>query len=333
MFTSEIGIDLGTANILVYSKNKGILFNEPSVVAVDRISKKIIAVGKEAKEMVGKTPKNISIIRPLREGVIADYEITTEMLKIILKTAAKKAGISLRKPNVVVCIPYGSTTVDQRAIKDALRNAGAKTVVLIEEPIAAAVGAGLAVDEPVANLVVNIGGGTTEVGIISLGGIVACNSVKVGGDQLDDDILQYVRKTYNILIGQKTAETIKMEIGYALIEHEEKKIDVRGRDLVTGLPKTITLSSHEISKAMKESLLIILDAIKMTLEQCPAELSGDIVDLGITLTGGGSLLNGLKEWISNEIHVPVNLAENPLESVVIGTGKSLAFLGKLKQKV
>lgn len=327
--TFDIGIDLGTANILVYSKNKGIALNEPSVIAIDTVTNKIVAIGTEAKEMIGKTPEKIVAIRPLKDGVIADFDLTAAMIKHVMQRASKKAGFSLRKPNVIVSIPSGSTGVERRAIEDAVRNAGAKRVQLIEEPVAAAIGAGLPVDEPVASVVVDIGGGNTEVAIISFGGVVACHSIKIGGDRLEDEIVQYVRKEYNVLIGERTAENIKMEIGYALIDHEELFMDVRGRDLVTGLPKTITLSSYEIRNAMKESLLQILEAVRATLEDCPAELSGDIVDRGIILTGGGALMKGMKEWLSQEIFVPVELAENPLESVVIGTGKALKYAGKV----
>lgn len=329
----EIGIDLGTANILIYSKNKGIAINEPSVVAIDTITKNIVAVGTEAKEMIGKTPENIIAIRPLKDGVIADFDVTTDLLKHIMRKASKKMGFAMRKPNVVVCIPSGSTSVERRAIQDAVRNAGAKKIYLIEEPVAAAIGAGLPVDEPVANVVVDIGGGNTEVAIISFGGVVACHSIKVGGDRLDEEIIQYVRKEYNVLIGERTSENIKMEIGYALVDHEELFMDVRGRDLVTGLPKTIKLSSYEIRNAMKESLLQILEAIRATLEDCPAELSGDIVDRGVILTGGGSLMKGMEEWLSQEIVVPVTLASSPLESVVIGTGLALPYMNKLQAAV
>ncbi|MEH7333508.1 rod-share determining protein MreBH [Neobacillus drentensis] len=329
----DIGIDLGTANILVYSKNKGIALNEPSVVVVDTTTKNIVAVGTEAYEMVGKTPEKFVTIRPLKDGVIADFDITTEMLKNILRKASKKLGFALRKPNVVVCIPSGSTSVERRAIHDAVKNAGAKKITLIEEPVAAAIGAGMPIDEPVANVVVDIGGGNTEVAIISFGGVVSCHSIKVGGDRLDEDIIQYVRKEYNVLIGERTAEKIKMEIGYALIDHEEQFMEIRGRDLVSGLPKTIKLSSYEVRNALREPLLHILEAIRATLEDCPAELSGDIVDRGVILTGGGSLLNGMEEWLSKEIVVPVQLAENPLESVAIGTGKAIPYMNKLQAAV
>jgi len=331
--TTEIGIDLGTANILVYSKNKGIALNEPSVVAIDTETKQVLAVGKEAKEMIGKTPGKIVAIRPLKDGVIADFDMTTEMLKQIMKKASKKGGFSLRKPDVVVCTPSGATSVERRAIQDAVRNAGAKKVHLIEEPIAAAIGAGLPVDEPVANVVVDIGGGTTEVAIISYGGVVACHSIRIAGDRLDEDIIQYVRKEYNVLIGERTAEKVKIEIGYALIDHEKLEMDIRGRDLVTGLPKTITLHSYEIRDAIKEALLHIMEAIRATLEDCPAELSGDIVDRGIILSGGGALLNGMQEWLGSEMVVPVHIAPNPLESVAIGTGKALQYIHKLQPAV
>ncbi|RFU67921.1 MreB/Mrl family cell shape determining protein [Peribacillus saganii] len=328
---TEIGIDLGTANTLVYSKNKGIVLNEPSVVAIDTETKQVLAVGTDAKNMIGKTPGNIVAVRPLKDGVIADFDITTQMLKQIMKKAGKQLGLSIRKPNVVVCTPSGSTSVERRAIQDSVKSCGAKHVHLIEEPVAAAIGADLPVDEPIANVVVDIGGGTTEVAIISFGGIVSCNSIRIGGDQLDDDIIQHVRKKYNLLIGERTAEQIKMEIGYALIKHDILSMDIRGRDLVTGLPKTINLTSDEIQTAIRESLLHILEAIRSTLEDCPPELSGDIVDQGVILTGGGALLNGLQEWLSEEIVVPVHVAPNPLEAVAIGTGRSLEVIHKLQK--
>jgi rod shape-determining protein MreB and related proteins len=327
--TLDLGIDLGTANILVYSKNKGIALNEPSVVAIDTETNKVLAVGIEAKAMIGKTPGKIVAIRPLKDGVIADFDATTELLQHIMRKASKNLGFAVRKPNVVVCAPSGSTSVDRRAIQDAVRNAGAKKVHLIEEPVAAAIGAGLPVDEPVANVIVDIGGGTTEVAIISFGGVVACHSIRIAGDRLDDDIIQYVRKAYNVLIGERTAELIKMEIGYSLVDHDEITMDIRGRDLVSGLPKTISLCSTEIQQALKESLSHILEAIRATLEECPAELSGDIVDRGVILTGGGALLKGMEEWVNKEIDVPVHLAPSPLESVAIGTGKALKFIDKL----
>ncbi|RWR11195.1 rod-share determining protein MreBH [Siminovitchia fortis] len=331
MFSNtEIGIDLGTANVLVYTKNKGIILNEPSVVAVNTNTKQVVAFGAEAKEMIGKTPASITAVRPLQDGVIADFDITSQMLKHVMKKAGKTLGFAIRKPDVVVCTPSGATSVERRAIHDAVKSCGAKNVHLIEEPVAAAIGADLPVEEPVANVVVDIGGGTTEVAIISYGGVVNCNTVRIGGDLLNENIIQHVRKSYNLLIGERTAENIKIEIGYALVEHPEKKMDIRGRDLVTGLPKTVTLSSYEIQESLKESLLHILEAIRATLENCPAELSGDIVDHGVVLSGGGALLNGMQEWLSEEIIVPVHIAPNPLESVAVGTGRALKFINKLQ---
>ncbi len=332
MFSNaEIGIDLGTANILIYSKNKGIVLNEPSVVAIDINSKQVVAVGAEAKAMIGKTPRNIIPIRPLREGVIADYDVTAQMLAEFLKKVSKTIGTSMRKPTVVVCTPSGSTEVERRAIHNAVSNYGAKQVHLIEEPVAAAIGAELPVESPTANVVVDIGGGTSEIGIISFGGIVASNSVRVGGDKLDEDIINHIRKQYNMLIGERTAEMIKMEIGFAHPNHKTLTMDIRGRDMVTGLPKTIQIDSQEVHAAMKESLEKILDAIHVTLEKCPPELSGDIVDLGIVLTGGGALLKGIQEWLSAELIVPVHIAPNPLEAVAIGTGKALKMINKLQK--
>lgn len=326
---NEIGIDLGTANVLVYSKKEGVILDEPSVVAIDHSTRQVLAFGQEAKAMIGKTPEKITVIRPLKGGVIADFDMTTEMLKQIMKKINQQSGISIRKPNVVVCVPSGATSVERRAIEDVVKNSGAKTVHLIEEPVAAAIGADLPVDEPIANVIVDIGGGTTEVAIISFGGVVTYNTIRIGGDKMDDDIMQHVRKTYNLLIGERTAEKIKMEIGHALVDHPEQTLDVRGRDLVTGLPRTITLSSLEIQASLRDSLLQILETVRATLEDCPAELSGDIVDRGIVLTGGGALLQGMQEWLSNEISVPVHLAPNPLQSVVVGAGRSLPFIHKM----
>ncbi|HLR61450.1 MAG TPA: rod-share determining protein MreBH [Lentibacillus sp.] len=329
--TAEIGIDLGTANILIYSKSKGIVLNEPAVVAIDLNTKNVVAVGSEAKEMVGKTPQNIVPIRPLKDGVIADYDVTAQMLKEFLKKVSKKMGLSMRKPTVVVCTPSGSTTVERRAIHNAVSSYGAKHVHLIEEPVAAAIGADLPVDEPIANVIVDIGGGTSEVGIISFGGVVSCNSIRTGGDKMDEEIINYIRKKYNIMIGERTAENIKMEIGYADENHREESMDVRGRDMVTGLPKTVSVSSKEVYSALKESLEQILETIRSTLENCPPELSGDIVDRGIVLTGGGSMLNGIQDWLSDVIIVPVHIAPTPLESVAIGTGRSLKMISKLQK--
>ncbi|MBC1548008.1 rod shape-determining protein [Listeria sp. FSL L7-1435] len=324
--TTTIGIDLGTANILVYSKEKGIILNEPSVVALNTNDGTVLAIGQEAKEMIGKTPASISAVRPMKDGVIADFDLTSGLLREIMR----RISISgVKKPNVVVCTPTGATSVERRAISDAVKSTGARSVVLIEEPVAAAIGADLPVAEPVANVIVDIGGGTSEIAIISYGGVVSSTSIRTGGDHMDEEIIQYIRKNYNLLIGQSTAERIKMELGYAPIEHVPQTTDIRGRDLLTGLPKTIQISSTEIQSALSETLLRILEAIRNTLELCPPELSGDIVDRGIILSGGGSLLQGFRDWLVQEIDVPVHMAPSPLESVAIGTGRSLVFADKL----
>ncbi|HBM3607036.1 TPA: rod shape-determining protein [Listeria innocua] len=324
--TTTIGIDLGTANILVYSKEKGIILNEPSVVALNTNDGTVLAIGHEAKEMIGKTPTSISAVRPMKDGVIADFDLTSGLLREIMR---KISTSGVRKPNVVVCTPTGATSVERRAISDAVRSTGARSVALIEEPVAAAIGADLPVAEPVANVIVDIGGGTSEIAIISYGGVVSSTSVRTGGDHMDEEIIQYIRKNYNLLIGQATAERIKMELGFAPIEHVAQTADIRGRDLLTGLPKTIQVSSTEIQSALEETLQRILEAIRNTLEMCPPELSGDIVDRGIILSGGGSLLQGFRDWLVQEIDVPVHMAPSPLESVAIGTGRSLAFVDKL----
>ncbi|MBC1388435.1 rod shape-determining protein [Listeria innocua] len=324
--TTTIGIDLGTANILVYSKEKGIILNEPSVVALNTNDGTVLAIGHEAKEMIGKTPTSISAVRPMKDGVIADFDLTSGLLREIMRRISTSG---VRKPNVVVCTPTGATSVERRAISDAVRSTGARSVSLIEEPVAAAIGADLPVAEPVANVIVDIGGGTSEIAIISYGGVVSSTSVRTGGDHMDEEIIQYIRKNYNLLIGQATAERIKMELGFAPIEHVAQTADIRGRDLLTGLPKTIQVSSTEIQSALEETLQRILEAIRNTLEMCPPELSGDIVDRGIILSGGGSLLQGFRDWLVQEIDVPVHMAPSPLESVAIGTGRSLAFVDKL----
>ncbi|OLF61139.1 rod-share determining protein MreBH [Listeria monocytogenes] len=324
--TTTIGIDLGTANILVYSKEKGIILNEPSVVALNTNDGTVLAIGQEAKEMIGKTPTSISAVRPMKDGVIADFDLTSGLLREIMRRISVSG---VRKPNVVVCTPTGATSVERRAISDAVRSTGARSVVLIEEPVAAAIGADLPVAEPVANVIVDIGGGTSEIAIISYGGVGSSTSIRTGGDHMDEEIIQYIRKNYNLLIGQTTAERIKMELGYAPIEHVTQTADIRGRDLLTGLPKTIQVSSTEIQSALAETLQRILEAIRNTLELCPPELSGDIVDRGIILSGGGSLLQGFRDWLVQEIDVPVHMAPSPLESVAIGTGRSLVFADKL----
>lgn len=326
--TTTIGIDLGTANILVYSKDKGIILNEPSVVALNTNDGTVLAIGHEAKEMIGKTPTSISAVRPMKDGVIADFDLTSGLLREIMWRISTSG---IKKPNVVVCTPTGATSVERRAISDAVRSTGARSVVLIEEPVAAAIGADLPVAEPVANVIVDIGGGTSEVAIISYGGVVSSTSIRTGGDHMDEEIIQYIRKNYNLLIGQATAERIKMELGYAPIDHVTQTAEIRGRDLLTGLPQTVQVSSTEIQSALSETLQRILEAIRNTLEMCPPELSGDIVDRGIILSGGGSLLQGFRDWLVQEIDVPVHMAPSPLESVAIGTGKSLVFADKLSK--
>ncbi|PXD61949.1 rod shape-determining protein [Listeria monocytogenes] len=325
--TTTIGIDLGTANILVYSKEKGIIpVSYTHLVALNTNDGTVLAIGQEAKEMIGKTPTSISAVRPMKDGVIADFDLTSGLLREIMRRISVSG---VRKPNVVVCTPTGATSVERRAISDAVRSTGARSVVLIEEPVAAAIGADLPVAEPVANVIVDIGGGTSEIAIISYGGVVSSTSIRTGGDHMDEEIIQYIRKNYNLLIGQTTAERIKMELGYAPIEHVTQTADIRGRDLLTGLPKTIQVSSTEIQSALAETLQRILEAIRNTLELCPPELSGDIVDRGIILSGGGSLLQGFRDWLVQEIDVPVHMAPSPLESVAIGTGRSLVFADKL----
>lgn len=321
--TIQIGIDLGTANTLVYSNTKGIILNEPTVVAIDKKSGSIIAFGHEAKKMIGKTPQSIEIVRPLKEGVIADFDRTTELLKLIMQKAGKKLGTGLRKPSVAICTPSGATSVERRAIEDAAKQSGAKEVYLVEEPVAAAIGSDLPVHEPVASMIVDIGGGTTEVGIISFGGVVASNTTKAAGDHMNEAIIMHVRKEYNVLIGEPTAEEIKHTIGHGLVPHEAEQMTVTGRDVVTGLPKSIQLSSTEIQEVLRESLENILETIRATLEVCPPELSGDIVDHGVVLTGGGALLKHIGDWLSTVIDVPVHIAPEPLHAVVIGTGKTV----------
>jgi rod shape-determining protein MreB and related proteins len=319
----DVGIDLGTANTLVFVKGKGIVLREPSVVAKNTKSGDIVAVGNDAKNMIGRTPGSIVAIRPMKDGVIADFEITTAMIQYYLKEAMKASGSNWKKPNVMICVPYGITSVEQRAVIDASRQAGAKEAFTIEEPFAAAIGASLPVWEPTGSMVVDIGGGTTEVAVISLGGIVTSESVRVGGDAMDHAIIAYIRKSYNLTIGERTAESIKVEIGTARAEGPAETMEIRGRDLVTGLPKTIEITSDEISKSLHEAIISIVDGVKKTLEQTPPELSADVMERGIVLTGGGALLRNLDKVISDETKMPVFIAENPLDCVAIGTGKAL----------
>ena len=322
MFTRDIGIDLGTANTLVFMKGKGIVMREPSVVAEDTRTGNVLAVGIKAKEMIGRTPRSIVAVRPLKDGVIADFDITATMLKHFIRGAIKP-GIFSKKPRVIVCIPSGVTEVERKAVEDAACQAGASAVELIEEPMAAAIGANLPVAEPTGSMVVDIGGGTSEVAVISLGDIVTACSVRVAGDKFDEAIILYVKKKYNLLIGERTAENIKIQIGSAAPYEGEESIEIKGRNLVDGLPKNISITAAEVREALTDPLNVIIDAIKDTLERTPPELSSDIIDHGIMLTGGGALLRGLDILVSRETSMPVHVAENPLDCVVDGTGKRL----------
>lgn len=324
----DIGIDLGTANTLVHLKSKGIVVNEPSVVAINRESGQVLAVGDEAKQMLGRTPGNIVAIRPLKDGVIADFDVTQAMLKYFIKKAYPGTGFV--KPRVIVCVPSGVTEVEKRAVEEATVQAGAREVYLIEEPMAAAIGAKLPVETATGSMVVDIGGGTSEVAVISLGGIVASMSLRIAGDEFDNAIIQYIKKMYNLMTGERTAEAIKIEIGSAYPCFEEQTMEVKGRDLMTGLPKTILISSDDVREALKEPVDAIINAIKSTLEKTPPELSSDIMDMGITLTGGGALLRGLDKLIEMQTGMPVNIAETPLNCVVMGTGKVLDEIETLK---
>lgn len=328
----DLGIDLGTANTLVFIKGKGIVLREPSVVAKNVQNGAIVAVGNDAKNMIGRTPGSIVAIRPMKDGVIADFDTTSAMIEYYLKNAMKASGMSWSKPNVMICVPFGITSVEQRAVIDAAKQAGAREALTIEEPFAAAIGANLPVWEPTGSMVVDIGGGTTEVAVISLGGIVTSESVRVAGDSMDHAITAYIRKTYNLTIGERTAEAIKIEIGSARVSDKEEKMDIRGRDLVTGLPKTIEITSKEISNALRESISAIIDGVKKTLEQTPPELSADVMERGIMLTGGGALLKNLDKVISDQTNIPVFIAENPLDCVAIGTGKALDHMNVLKRQ-
>lgn len=330
--SKDVGIDLGTANTLVFIKGKGIVLREPSVVAKNVQTGDIVAVGNDAKNMIGRTPGSIVATRPMKDGVIADFETTTKMIEYYLKEAQKASGGSWKKPNVMICVPYGITSVEQRAVIDASRHAGAKDAFTIEEPFAAAIGANLPVWEPTGSMVVDIGGGTTEVAVISLGGIVTSESIRVGGDAMDGAIITYIRKTYNLTIGERTAEQIKIEIGSAKVADKPEKMEIRGRDLLTGLPKTIEISSEEIAEALKEAITAIVDGVKKTLETTPPELSADVMERGIVLTGGGALLSNLDKVISEQTNMPVFIADDPLDCVAIGTGKALDNFDVIKKQ-
>jgi rod shape-determining protein MreB len=330
IFSRDVGIDLGTANTLVHVKGKGIIIIEPSVVAIQRDTGEVLAVGEEAKQMIGRTPGNIIAIRPMKDGVIADFDITQSMLRYLIKRALPKQSMFTR-PRVVICIPTGVTPVEERAVKEAALQAGAREAFLIEEPMAAAIGAGLPVGDPTGNMVVDIGGGTTEVAVISLGGIVTSRSIRVAGDEMDDAIIQHVKRTYNLLIGERTAEDIKIKIGSAIWNGELENYEVRGRDLITGMPKTVVVTSEEVQKALEETMVKIVEAVKVCLEKTPPELSADIMDRGIVLTGGGSMLRDIDKLISRETGIPAVLSEKPLYAVALGTAKALENIGILRR--
>lgn len=330
--SNEMGIDLGTANTLIFVKGKGIVLREPTVVAINTITKRVIAVGLEARNMIGRTPENIIAFRPLKDGVIADFDMTQKLLKGFMEKVSGKNAFKSSK--IVICYPLGVTEVEKRAINEATNQAGASKVMLIEEPMAAAIGAGLPVNEAVGSMIVDIGGGTTEVAVVSLGGIVVSNSLRVAGSELDEAIISYVKKEFNLLVGERTAENIKIELGSVYMDEdaEEGSMEIVGRDLLTGLPKVITITERQIKYALKDSVDLIVQIIKTTLEEIPPELSGDIMDKGIMLTGGGALLKGLDKLIFNETQIPTYIAEFPLDCVVIGAGKCLNMIDKLNDK-
>lgn len=327
----DMGIDLGTANTLVHVKGKGIVIREPSVVAIQKDNNEVLAVGEEAKQMIGRTPGNIVAIRPMKDGVIADFDVTQAMIKYFITKAINNK--SFVKPRLVIGVPSGITEVEKRAVIEAAMQAGAKEAYLIEEPMAAAIGAGLPVHDPVGNMVVDIGGGTTEIAVISLGGIVTSRSIRIGGDEMDDAIVQYIRKNYNLMIGERTAEEIKINIGSAIVPAGDPQMDIRGRGLVSGLPKTITIKASEIREALEEPVHKIIDAVKSTLEKTPPELAADIMDHGIMMTGGGALLHDLSTLLSKETGMPVLVAEDALSCVGEGTGRSLESIEILKKIV
>ena len=325
----DMAVDLGTANTLVYVRGRGIVLNEPSVVALNTNNGQIVAVGAEAKRMIGRTPGNIVAIRPLKDGVIADFDVTERMLRYFIQKVHRRTHLA--KPRLVVAVPSGITGVEQSAVKEAGHQAGARRVYIIEEPMAAAIGAGLPIHEPTGNMVVDIGGGTTEVAVISLGGIVTSQSIRVGGDELDQAVITFGKKEYSLMLGERTAEEIKMAIGSAFPAEDEPHAEIRGRDLVSGLPKTVVISAAEVRKAIVEPVNLIVDAVKNTLDKCPPELAGDVMDRGIALTGGGALLRGLESRIREETGMPVQVADNPLDSVVLGTGKCVEDFETLRQ--
>ncbi|HMC36587.1 MAG TPA: rod shape-determining protein [Actinomycetota bacterium] len=325
----DMAVDLGTANTLVYVRGRGIVLNEPSVVAINTANQAILAVGAEAKRMIGRTPSHIRAIRPLKDGVIADFDITEKMLRYFIQKVHHRRFLA--KPRVVVCVPSGITGVEQRAVEEATISAGARAAFIIEEPMAAAIGAGLPIHEPSGNMIVDIGGGTTEVAVISLGGVVTSTSIRVGGDELDEAIIAHVKKEYSVALGERTAEAIKLAVGSAFPKADDMIAEIKGRDLVSGLPKTIHVTAEEVRRAMEEPVNAIIDAVKNTLDRCPPELAADIMDKGMVLAGGGALLRGLDERLKHETGMPIHVAENPLSCVAIGSGKCLEEFEVLKR--
>jgi rod shape-determining protein MreB and related proteins len=325
----DMAVDLGTANTLVYVRGRGIVLNEPSVVALNTNNGQVVAVGVEAKRMIGRTPGNIVAIRPLKDGVIADFDVTERMLRYFIQKVHRRTRMA--KPRIVVAVPSGITGVEQSAVKEAGHQAGARKVYIIEEPMAAAIGAGLPVNEPTGNMVVDIGGGTTEVAVISLGGIVTSQSIRIGGDEMDQAIIVFGKKEHSLMLGERTAEEIKLALGSAFPSKDEPQAEIRGRDLVSGLPKTVLITAGEVRQAIEEPVNLIIDAVKTSLDKCPPELAGDVMDRGIALTGGGALLRGLDQRIREETGMPVHIADSPLESVVLGTGKCVDDFDTLRQ--
>jgi rod shape-determining protein MreB len=330
MFARDIGIDLGTANVLIHVKGRGIVLNEPSVVAIDKNTNRVLAVGEEARRMVGRTPGNIVAIRPLKDGVIADFDVTEAMLKHFINKLNVKGFLS--KPRILICCPTNITSVEQKAIKEAAEKSGGKKIFLEEEPKVAAIGAGMDIFQPSGNMVVDIGGGTTDVAVLSMGDIVTSSSIKMAGDNFDNEILNYIKKAYKLLIGERTAENIKIAIGTVAPELKREDMEIRGRDMVTGLPRTISVSSDEIAQALRESVTVIVQAAKSVLERTPPELSADIIDRGVILTGGGALLHGLDMLLAEELKVPVLVAESPMNCVAIGTGIMLDNIDRLSRR-
>ncbi|KSU60473.1 rod shape-determining protein MreB [[Bacillus] enclensis] len=336
MFAKDIGIDLGTANVLIHVKGKGIVLNEPSVVALDKNTNKVLAVGEEARRMVGRTPGNIVAIRPLKDGVIADFDVTEAMLKHFINKLNVKGFLS--KPRILICCPTNITSVEQKAIREAAEKSGGKKIYLEEEPKVAAIGAGMDIFNPTGNMVVDIGGGTTDVAVLSMGDIVTAQSIKMAGDKFDHEILNYIKKEYKLLIGERTAEDIKINIGTVFSDNREdgeevqSEMDIRGRDMVSGLPRTITVTSKEIEGALKESVAVIVQAAKNVLEKTPPELSADIIDRGVIITGGGALLHGMDQLLAEELKVPVFKAENPMDCVAVGTGMMLENIDKIARR-